>query len=95
MALADLVPSRWRRGIIIVPVVRLSGVIGGTGSSLRAGMSLATLETALVQAFSIKAAPLVALVINSPGGTAVQSHLIHQRIRALAAEKEKKVVAAV
>src|SRR6202007_1383554 len=39
--------------------------------------------------------PVVALVINSPGGAAAQSHLIHRRIRALAEEKNKQVVAAV
>jgi signal peptide peptidase SppA len=37
----------------------------------------------------------VAIVVNSPGGAAAQSHLIHQRIRALAAEKGKHVVVAV
>ncbi len=43
----------------------------------------------------MKAAPAVAILINSPGGSAVQSHLIYKRIRALAAEKKKTVIVAV
>jgi signal peptide peptidase SppA len=34
----------------------------------------------------------VAISINSPGGSPVQSRLIYQRIRALAEEKDKKVI---
>jgi signal peptide peptidase SppA len=96
MALRDLIPASWRSGATIIPVVRLSGVIGTvTGLPLRTGITFRGVELALAQAFAIKAAPVVALVINSPGGAAAQSHLIYQRIRALAAEKEKRVVAAV
>jgi signal peptide peptidase SppA len=69
-------------------------MIGG-GSSFRSGMSLQTVETALARAFAVKAAPAVALLVNSPGGAAVQSHLIYNRIRALAEEKDKKVIVAV
>ena len=43
----------------------------------------------------MKTAPAVAIVINSPGGSAVQSHLIYKRIRALAEEKHKRVIVAV
>jgi signal peptide peptidase SppA len=86
--------SVFRRDRPVVPVVRLSGAIGSAGG-LRAGLSLAGVETALAKAFAIKRAPAVALVINSPGGAAVQSHLIFQRIRALANEKKKKVIVAV
>lgn len=78
----------------VVPVVRLSGAIGAAGG-LRPGLSLAGVEAALAKAFAIKRAPAVALVINSPGGAAVQSHMIFQRIRALADEKRKKVIVAV
>jgi ClpP class serine protease len=86
--------SVFRRDRPVVPIVRLSGAIGSAGG-LRAGLSLAGVETALAKAFAIKRAPAVALVINSPGGAAVQSHLIFQRIRALANEKKKKVIVAV
>lgn len=82
-----------RRGPVI-PVVRLSGAIG-MAMPLRAGVSLSALETPLERAFAIKSAPVVAILVNSPGGSAVQSHLIYKRIRALAAEKGKKVLVAV
>jgi signal peptide peptidase SppA len=78
---------------VTVPVVRLSGAIG-LAMPLRAGISLQSLETPLVKAFATKG-PAVALVINSPGGAAAQSHLIHQRIRQLAEEKKKHVIVAV
>jgi signal peptide peptidase SppA len=95
MALRDLIPIRWRGDVTIVPVVRLAGIIGGGASLVRSGLTLQTVESALDRAFAVRSAPVVALVINSPGGAAVQSHLIYQRIRALAAEKNKKVVVAV
>ncbi|CAN5155285.1 S49 family peptidase [soil metagenome] len=77
----------------VIPVVRLSGMIGGSGP-LRHGLTVAGVEAALAKAFATKA-PEVAIVINSPGGAAVQSHLIYKRIRALAEEKGKKVIAAI
>jgi signal peptide peptidase SppA len=83
-----------RRDRTLVPVIRLSGTIG-VGAPLRAGLTLAALEGPLDRAFGIKAAPVVAILINSPGGAAVQSHQIFQRIRALAEEKGKKVIVAV
>jgi signal peptide peptidase SppA len=46
----------------------------------------------LKKAFSLKRAPAVVLVIDSPGGSPVQSHLIYKRIRTLAAEKNKSVI---
>jgi serine protease SohB len=93
-ALSNLVPNFMRRDRVLVPVVRLSGAIG-IGAPLRPGLSLAGLESSLDRAFAIKAAPVVAILINSPGGAAVQSHQIFQRIRALAEEKGKKVIVAV
>jgi signal peptide peptidase SppA len=87
-------PTFLQRDRPLIPVVRLSGAIGGSGG-LRPGLSLAGVEAALARAFGIKRAPAVALVINSPGGAAVQSHLIFQRIRALAEEKKKRVIVAV
>ena len=47
----------------------------------------------LERAFAYKESPVVALIINSPGGSPVQSNLIYQRIRSLAKEKNKKVIA--
>jgi signal peptide peptidase SppA len=74
----------------VVPVVRLTGVIGG-GSALRSGLSLSSVARALEDAFAVKRAKAVALLINSPGGSPVQSRLIYKRVRALAEENGKKV----
>jgi signal peptide peptidase SppA len=76
----------------VVPVVRLSGVIGGS-SPLRPGLMLATTARTLERAFSVRKARAVALVINSPGGSPTQSHLIFRRIRQLAEEKKIPVLA--
>lgn len=71
----------------IVPVLRMAGTIG-MGSTLRPGLNLSELAGAIERAFSIKRAKAVALQINSPGGSPVQSVLIYKRIRALAEEKK-------
>jgi len=76
----------------VVPVVRLSGVIGQAGG-FRRGLSLDSVEAVLDRAFAVDDAKEVAVVINSPGGSPVQSELIAARIRALALEKEKTVTA--
>ena len=89
--LMDYVPARLRRGAAVVPVVRLSGVIGAV-TPLRPGMSLAGVAKTLERAFATKNAKAVALVINSPGGSPVQSRQIYLRIRQLAAEKELPVL---
>ena len=70
----------------LVPVIRLQGSIG-TG---RSALSDAALAPVIEKAFRMKPAA-VALVINSPGGSAVQSSLIAARIRRLALEKGVKV----
>jgi serine protease SohB len=57
----------------------------------RQGLTLAGCAGAIERAFAIKSAKAVAIIINSPGGSAVQSRLIFERIRALAVEKSKKV----
>ena len=88
--LKNLLPARWR-GEAVVPVVRLSGVIGAV-TPLRPGMTLAGESRTLERAFSTKGAKAVALVINSPGGSPVQSRQIYQRIRQLAAEKKLRVL---
>jgi signal peptide peptidase SppA len=89
--LMDYVPARLRRGTAVVPVVRLSGVIGAV-TPLRPGMSLAGVAKTLERAFATKNAKAVALVINSPGGSPVQSRQIYLRIRQLAAEKKLPVL---
>src|SRR5258707_617126 len=89
--LMELLPARLRPGIAVVPVVRLSGVIGAV-TPLRPGMSLAGVARTLERAFDMKNAKAVALVINSPGGSPVQSRQIYVRIRQLAAEKKLPVL---
>src|SRR3954451_14447214 len=92
--LMELVPARWRRGAAVVPVVRLSGVIGAV-TPLRPGMTLSGVAKMLERAFATRNAKAVALVINSPGGSPVQSRQIYLRIRQLAAEKKLTVVVCV
>src|ERR1700738_2463453 len=89
--LMERVPARRRRGTAVVPVVRLSGVIGAV-TPLRPGMSLAGVARTLERAFATKNAKAVALVINSPGGSPVQSRQIYLRIRQLATEKKLPVL---
>lgn len=89
--LKDLLPARLRPGIAVVPVVRLSGVIGAV-TPLRPGMTLAAVARTLERAFSVRNARAVALVVNSPGGSPVQSRQIYLRIRQLAAEKSLPVL---
>jgi serine protease SohB len=86
------VPQRFRRDRPVVPVVRLTGVIGFS-TPLRAGLSLAGIARTLDRAFATRNAAAVALAINSPGGSPVQSHLIFRRIRDLAREHERRVIA--
>ncbi len=74
----------------VVPVVRLAGTIGGV-SAFRQGLTLAAVAEPLEKAFTMSKAPSVAIVINSPGGSPVQSSLIFKRIRQLADENKKKV----
>ncbi len=76
----------------VVGVVRLSGVIGGVGP-LRRGLTLYGIARTLERAFRLDGVEAVALAINSPGGSPVQSTLIHNRIRALAAEHDVRVFA--
>src|SRR6188474_255957 len=87
----QLIPAKFRRDAAIVPVVRLSGVIGAV-TPLRPGMSLGGVARLLERAFGTRGAKAVAIVINSPGGSPVQSHQIHNRIRQLAAEKKLPVL---
>ena len=90
--LGRLVPARFRPGIPVVPVVRLTGVIGVT-TPLRPGLMLSSVARTLERAFSFPNARAVALLVNSPGGSPAQSHLIFRRIRQLAEEKKLPVIA--
>ncbi len=90
--LAKLPIGPLRRLPPVVGVVRLGGVIGGIGP-LRRGLTLTTVERALERAFNLDGVEAVALAVNSPGGSPVQSALIHRRVRALAAETGVRVFA--
>ena len=74
----------------VVAVVRLAGVIG-MPSAIRGNLTLSRLAGTIERAFNVRGLKAVALAVNSPGGSPVQSALIHGRIRALAAEKEVPV----
>jgi serine protease SohB len=91
-ALRALLPARFRSDIPIVPVVRLAGAIG-ISSPLKPGLTLASVARVLDRAFAMRNIRAVALSVNSPGGAAAQSHLIHRRIRSLADEKKIPVIA--
>jgi serine protease SohB len=90
--LKRLIPKKFREPKTIIPLVRLSGVIQAGGSRFRSSLNIESVEDLLEEAFDYKKAPAVAIAINSPGGSPVQSRAIFNRIRALAQEKEKKVL---
>jgi signal peptide peptidase SppA len=73
-----------------VPVLRFSGTIG-MASPLRPGLTLAASAGAIERAFNLSKTPAVAIQINSPGGSPVQSSLIFKRVRQLAEQRKKKV----
>ena len=75
----------------IVPYIRLNGVIGNVGK-FKQGIDFNGQEEIIKKAFSIKKAEVVAISINSPGGSPVQSHLIYRYIRELAKKNKKKVI---
>ena len=90
--LRGFIPQRFRRDRPIVPVIRLTGIVGFS-TPLRPGLTLAGIARTLDRAFAIARAEAVALMINSPGGSAVQSHLIFRRIRQLAEQHKRRVFA--
>src|SRR5260370_30578360 len=94
MPLRDLLRQlpfeRFRNPPPVVAVLRLNGVIGLRG---RRGLSLASKAGAIERAFKLCGLAAVALSINSPGGSPVQSALIFRRIRQLAEEKSVPVFA--
>jgi len=86
---------RWFRrlfgkGAPVIPVVRLQGVIAANQRPGR--LNIAGVAPLLKRAFALKSAPVVAIVVNSPGGSPVQSRLIAKRIRDLADENGKTVL---
>jgi len=78
------------RGKTIIPVIRLQGIIAADQRPGR--LNIAGVEPLLKRAFAIKSAPAVAIVVNSPGGSPVQSRLISKRIRDLADQHHKPVL---
>jgi signal peptide peptidase SppA len=89
--LSRLLPARFTRRGPVLPVVKLHGTIG-VGSPLRPGLNLDAVNSSLERAFSYRNVPAVLLSVNSPGGSAVQSALIHNRVRQLAEQKNVKVI---
>jgi len=88
-----ILPKKFRRQEIEIPVVRLQGVIeADSGSPFKQSLSLSGCAENLEKAFAHKQAPAVAIIVNSPGGSPVQSRLIFRRIRDLAEEKNKHVI---
>ena len=90
--LREFVPQRFRGDRPVVPVVRLTGVVGFS-TPLKPGLTLAGIARMLDRVFAVRRAAAVALSINSPGGSPAQSHLIFRRIRELAQEKNRRVIA--
>ena len=75
----------------IIPHIRLSGVIGSAGR-FKQGIDFSGQQEIIKKAFSFKKAKNIAISINSPGGSPVQSHLIHDYIRQLAKKNKKKII---
>jgi signal peptide peptidase SppA len=90
MNVSDLI-DRFRDPPPVVAVLRFDGVIGPR--QWRGAVSLASHAAALDKAFAAKRLAAVAIVVNSPGGSPVQSSLLYRRIRQLADEKHVPVVA--
>ncbi len=75
----------------IIPHIKLTGVIGNVGK-FKQGIDFSGQEDIISKAFSVKKAPCIAISINSPGGSPVQSHLIYNFIRQQAKKNKKKVI---
>ena len=75
----------------IVPHIRLSGVIGSVGK-FKQGINFVGQQEIIDKAFAYKKALAIAISINSPGGSPVQSHLIYSYIKKLAKKNKKKVL---
>lgn len=86
---SGFVTKKLRGDGVTIPVVRLHGTISAEQRPNRINIEM--VNPILEKAFAIKSAPAVAIVINSPGGSAVQSRLVSKRIRELATKHEKQV----
>jgi signal peptide peptidase SppA len=75
----------------IIAHIKLNGVIGNAGK-FKQGIDFAGQEEIIEKAFSLKKGKVVAITINSPGGSPVQSHLIYKFIKAQAKRNKKKVI---
>ena len=75
----------------IISHIKLTGIIGNVGK-FRQGIEYSGQEDIIKKAFSVKKAQAVAVTINSPGGSPVQSHLIYKFIREQAKKHKKKVI---
>ncbi len=75
----------------IISHIKLNGVIGNAGK-FKQGIDFSGQEDIIEKAFSLKKAKAVAITINSPGGSPVQSHLIYKFIRSQAKKNKKKVI---
>jgi len=87
-----ILPKKLRSNVPVVPVIRLHGTIMAGRGQFRPALSIASTAGLIEKAFSFKDAPAIAISVNSPGGSPVQSRLIYKRIRDLAKEKNKKVL---
>lgn len=85
------IPLRFRRSVPVVNHVRLDGAIG-IGTPMKPALTLKSVNDTLERAFARKGLAAVAISINSPGGSPVQSALIFSRIRELADEKKLPVI---
>lgn len=90
--LKQILPKKFRNESVQIPVVRLHGAIMSGGNQFSRNLNLATTAALIDKAFEDKKAPAIAFSLNSPGGSPVQSRMIHNRIRQLADEKDKKVL---
>jgi signal peptide peptidase SppA len=89
--LTRFIPLRFRKSVPVVNHVALHGAIG-MGGPTRQALTFKSVNPMLERAFKPKGLAAVAISVNSPGGSPVQSALIHARIRELAAEKDLPVL---
>ena len=75
----------------IIPHIRLNGIIGSVGR-FKQGINFAGQQEIIDKAFSMKKALAIAISINSPGGSPVQSHLIYSYIKKMAKKNNKKIL---
>jgi len=75
----------------LIAHIKLNGVIGNAGK-FKQGIDFSGQEEIIEKAFSLKKAKAIAITINSPGGSPVQSHLIYKFIRTQAKKNKKKVI---